>query len=242
MMANQMGMTSAQISHVMRGDRDFTMEQAFKCSQVLGLIASEKEYFLEMVALARAGSHELREHSREKLIKLKNLGLQLKNQVPKNRELSDSEKALFYSSWHFSAVRLLCSIRPFQVEEIVERLRIGKVRVIEILGFLQEAGLCISTEQGYIMGQQTTFVPRTSPFVHKHHTNWRLKGLEQSELNLDSNLFFTSPISLSPSDFERIKILLTNLIKEFSSIVRESQSEELACLNLDFFKLSTEEK
>lgn len=236
-MALRMEMTSAQMSHVMKGDRDFTLEQAIKCTQALGLTTSETEYFLEMVIFARAGNHELREFSKKKLLKLKSLGLQIKNQVPEHHELSDSQKAQFYSSWHYSAIRLLCSIKPIQIEEIVDRLHLEKSRIIEILIFLQESGLCKATNKGYVMGQQTTFVSKDSPFVHKHHSNWRLKALDQAERNLESDLFFTSPVSLSKSDFEKLKLQLADFIKQFSTTVKSSPSEQLACLNIDFFNL-----
>lgn len=236
-LAADIGITSAQMSHVMRGQRDLTLEQAIKITRVFALAPIETEYFLEMVAFARAGNQELREFSRKKLNKLKDQGLQLKNQVSEHRELSDSQKAQFYSSWQYSAIRLLCSIKPIQLDEIVSSLHLERSRVSEILIFLQEAGLCKATSKGYVMSQQSTFVPRSSPFVHKHHSNWRLKALERAELNLESDLFFTSPVSLSKADFERFKIELADIIKRFSALVKDSPSEQLACLNVDFFKL-----
>ena len=81
---------------------------------------------MEMVAFARAGTKELRDFTKLKMETLKVEGLKLKNQVPAHRELTDNEKATFYSSWIFSAVRLLCSIRPRQVEEILEQFRLER--------------------------------------------------------------------------------------------------------------------
>ena len=101
--------TSAQMSHVMRGGRDLSPEQALKAARQLGLTAPETNYFLEMVNYARAGSKELRDFSEQRLTLLKAEGLQVKNQVPTHQVLSDREKADFYSSWIYSAIRLYCS-------------------------------------------------------------------------------------------------------------------------------------
>jgi len=234
-LAAAMDMTSAQMSHVMQGGRDLTLEQALKGASYLGLTTTESDYFIEMVIFARAGTRDLKEFARRRLTVLKGQGLQLKNQVPEHRVLSDAEKAQFYSSWIYSAVRLMSSIQPLQLEQIMEIFALERTRASEIINFLCESGLCVQTDKGSIMGPQTTFVAKNSPFVFKHHANWRLKALEQVEQNREDELYFTSPVSLSQKDFERMMVKITDLIKEFSACVKESPAEAVACLNIDFF-------
>ncbi|MES2855272.1 MAG: TIGR02147 family protein, partial [Bdellovibrionota bacterium] len=97
-MATSASLTSAQMSHVMRGGRDFTPEQAFRIVNFLGLNENESSYFMELVRFARAGTSDLRSYSKKRIEELKAEGLKLKNQVPKHRELTEDEKAKFYSS------------------------------------------------------------------------------------------------------------------------------------------------
>lgn len=51
----------------------------------------------------------------------------------------------------------------------------------------------------------------------------------------DRELFFTAPMSISKKDFARIRERLNAFIKEAVEIAKESQAEELCCLNIDFF-------
>lgn len=236
-LGQSLGMTSAQVSHVMRGDRELTPEQALGTAKFLGLREIEMHYFVELVALARASSLELKEFIHKRLAALKAEGSELRNQVPTHRELSDEEKARFYSSWMYSAVRLLSSIRPLQIEDVVREFSISRERAASILNFLLETSLCVSSPHGARMGSRSTFVPRTSPFIGKHHSNWRARGLEKSEQELETDLFFTSPVSMSNPDFEKFRLKLIELIKEFSDIVRDSPEETVACLNFDFFRV-----
>jgi uncharacterized protein (TIGR02147 family) len=239
-MAEHMDMTSAQMSHVFQGHREFNLEQALKAASFLGLSKMETEYFLELVQLARAGSRELVQFQKEKLKVIKAKGLELKNQVVSDhRVLSETEKAIFYSSWIYSAIRLYCSIAPTSFETICEVFQLTKSRALEILNFLCETGLCIKNDDGYSMGQQSTFLPRNSPLIMKHHTNWRLKALDRAEKGIEDELFYTSPVSMSEKDYESFRLRLTALIKEFSSTVKDSKEEQVACLNIDFFKLKS---
>jgi hypothetical protein len=88
------------------------------------------------------------------------------------------------------------------------------------------------------MGTQRTFVsPGTSAF-YQHQTNWRLKALEcAKDSNTKEELFMTSPVSMSRDDFREFAGRLREIIKEFSQRVKDSPAEEIACLNIDFFKI-----
>ena len=236
-LGKSVSMTSAQVSHVMRGDRELTPEQALGAAKFFGLNESETQYFIELVSLARAQTKELRDFVKRRLEALKAEGLELRNQVPAHRELSDQEKARFYSSWIYSAVRLLSSVRPLRMEDVMEDFDIPRDRASSILNFLVETSLCVSTSQGVRMGSRSTFIPRSSPFISKHHANWRSRALDKNEQEIETDLFFTSPVSMSESDFEKFRLRLTELIKEFSAVVKYSPEEVVACLNFDFFRV-----
>ncbi len=238
-MAKALNITSSQMSHVYKGPRDLTLEQALKLAQFLGLNQLESEFFLELVLLARAGTKDLQNFHEKKLAQLRNQALKIQNQVVNDhRVLDEKQSAIFYSTWLYSAVRMFCSIKTSSLEEISDFFAIRKSRILPVLHFLCDTGLCVKRDGGFYIGQQSTFLPRESPLTYKHHSNWRLKAIEQLESDLDTNIFYTSPVSMSQKDFEAFKLRLSTLIKEFSQIVQGSPPEAIACFNIDFFRLS----
>lgn len=71
----------------------------------------ELEYFSLLVQKERAGSHELREHLVRRLAQLKTEASKLSKRISHDRSLTDQERAIFYSSWIYSAVHLFTSLR-----------------------------------------------------------------------------------------------------------------------------------
>jgi hypothetical protein len=78
---------------------------------------------------------------------------------------------------------------------------------------------------------------KESPFIIKHHTNWRLKAIQSFEQESERELHYTSVISLSQSDVLKLKTLFVNSIDKYNEIVRPSKEEACYCLCLDFFKV-----
>ncbi len=87
------------------------------------------------------------------------------------------------------------------------------------------------------MGTQTTMIDRKSPFARSHHSNWRNKSIERLAFVDDGDFIFTSPMTLSEKDFQVIRQKLLKLIEEVIVVAKESPSERLVCLNIDWFKL-----
>ena len=52
----------------------------------------------------------------------------------------------------------------------------------------------------------------------------------------DTDLFYSSPMSLSADDYEKIRTMLLNNIKEILDVMRPSTSEKVCCLNIDWFE------
>lgn len=233
--AHSIDMTQAQMSHVMSGEKDFTLEQAARAANYLGLSEIEAEYFLEMVILARAGNQELKILSKKKIEKLRAQALRLQNAIVEHKVLSDEEKSIFYSSWFYSAFRMFCSLKPQSLDELSNYFRLSRKKTTEITNFLVTAGLLINENSKFKLGQKSTFIDRESPLATKHHSNWRLKAIERSETIHETELMYTSPVSMSQKDFDLFRARLAELIKEFSKTVQQSPEEIVACLNIDFF-------
>lgn len=235
--ANAIGAHPSLVSQVLAGTRNLTVEQAADLTQYYGLTELESEYFYALVSWERAGNKNLKKFLFKKIQSLREKSLNLSERFVHEKTLDDSEKAIFYSSWVYSAIRLLCSTSEKGLTEVemVSRLHLSNTQLREILEFLTKSGL-VSEDRGYYkIGLQRTYVPRGSPFLIQHHKNWRLKAMQGVERLAQDELMFTCPMSISKADFKKIRETLSRLIEELSPLIKESPAEDIACVNFDLF-------
>jgi uncharacterized protein (TIGR02147 family) len=225
------------MSLILSGERDLSLEQAFDLCNYLGFSQIESDYFSLLVQLARAGTKRFEDSIRQKLEQVKNESKKLSKRVDFEKVLTEHERAKAYSSWIFSAIRMFTSVgeQGQSLQDIQNRFHLTRQRAMELLNFLESAGLVRQVQGKYVMGEQRTFLEKGSPHFLKHHSNWRIKAIEQADQLSDSELMFTSPVSLSAEDFTKLREQLAEFIKNFLETVKASPAEDIACLNLDFF-------
>lgn len=230
--------SSVLVSYVFNGSRDFSLEQAIEVAEFLGLTELESDYFYLLVQLARAGSHKLEMKVKSQLKKIRDEALQLKSRVAQDMELTEEAKSRFYSSWYYSGIRLASSIDGLKsVDAIASHLQLSRSRVREVLEFLVQYGLCVEKRGRYEMGPRRTHLEANSPLVARHHTNWRIKGFENMEDLGPEELFYSGPMAVSKGVLLDVRKDLIALIDHMVKKVGDSKSEELACLNIDLFKV-----
>jgi uncharacterized protein (TIGR02147 family) len=235
--AQHLGVHSTLVSLILSGERDLSAEQAYDLAQYLHLTDLETDYFNLLVQLSRGGNHRYKSFVKKKMEETKAEALKLSHRFTHDKSLSDEERSIFYSSWVYSAIRLYTSTEESgrTLEEIVERFDLPRVKVLPILQFLTSAGLLKLEADRYSMGVQRTFLEQGSPHLLKHHSNWRIKALQKSDQISEKEMMFTSPISVSRKDFDKIRESLAHILKEVSQTVKDSPAEDIACLNIDFF-------
>lgn len=231
---------SSYVSQVINGQKEFSAEQAILVSSFLNLFNRDKDYFLELIYYARSGNPELKKHHLESLAKIQAEALQVKSRVGKAKELSEEQKIIYYSDWVFMAVWLSTSIKEMNDNKsIATLLNQSSEKVAKALEFLIEAGLCEYEKNELKMKVKKTHLTSDSLMIKNHHLNWRLKSIDASKSLPNSELMFTAPISVSHTDFAKIKELILTLIEEISLIVKESEPEVIACLNFDHFTIGS---
>lgn len=237
--ARHLEINTTLLSQIMSKSRDFSMEQTLCLGHYLGLNKLELEYFLDLVQLSKANHHLLRKHLQEKLGELRTASKKLATRIRHEKNLSDSEKAIFYSSWIYSAIHLFTSIQEkgVNLEEVTQRFDLTRSKAAEILRFLCDTNLCLESKGYFSIGTQSTFVPKGSPHLNRHHLNWRIKSMEKLERLEDEELMYTAQISISKNDFEKIRELAVDFIQKVNEIAKPSAAEEIVNLNLDLFKL-----
>jgi uncharacterized protein (TIGR02147 family) len=236
-LASHLNVNSVVMSQVFRGARDITSEQAVGVARYMGLTVQERDFFILLIQRARAGSKELADIITTHIESARLRAQSLKNRI-KHSKFTDEDRATFYSQWYYSAIRLGVSIESANtITSISERLKLERGIVSKVVSFLLEHKLIVEKNGKFNIGPQITHVGHDSPFVNRHHTNWRLKALQSMERVTDDQLFYTGPMALSTHAANTIRKELIQLIERVTQTAADSQSEVLACLNLDWFRI-----
>jgi uncharacterized protein (TIGR02147 family) len=135
--ANTLDVHSTMISHVFKGDKSLTLEHGLKLSKYLGLTELEQEYFLCMIQEDRAGTQELKKHFSIQIDSILKRSKKISERLPTNKKLNEQDSAQFYSSWIYSAIRLLSSIEKYQdIDSLINFFDIPPRRAKEVIDFL----------------------------------------------------------------------------------------------------------
>ncbi len=236
-LARAMQVSPTLVSLIVRGEKNLTPEQAFALCEYLGFSEWETDYFTQLVELSRAGTLGLQNRLKKKLQTLRQQGNKLVKRVKVEKELSDESATLFYSSWHYAAIRNYAALGNFKSpNEIAERFHLPLVQVNAIIHFLLSQGLLKEGKRGLESGHKSTHLSVDSPFANHHHRNWRLRAMDQMDLKRESDLFYTCTMSLSHKDAEYLRTLLPKFIRQVLDIVGPSESEKVMCWNMDWFE------
>jgi uncharacterized protein (TIGR02147 family) len=236
-MAQSLGVHTSLLSQVFRGEKNLTPEQAHGIARYLGLSESETDYFIELVQLARAGSNDFRRYTRARLEKLRREAeAESGAESPLEEPLSERNRVVFYSNWYYSGIRILTSIPAFQdLDAISEYLQLPKALVSQVMDFLVSSGLCVKQGERIGIGPRHTELRENSPLVARHHLNWRFKAIERMPRVTPSELFYTSPLSISEADAPEVRKILVEAIERVSRLLARTKPEKAACLSIDWF-------
>lgn len=235
-LAEAMGIQPTYLSQVLGGDRDLSIDQGVLLAEFLLLSPEETEFLLLLINRGRAGSQKsvqffdrLLEARREEFVAVK-------NRLKIESELSDEDRATYYSDIVYAAIHMAVTIPHLNtIPVLAERLRIAPERIREVLEFLRDRGLVRQAGTKFFPGKTALFVDRTSPHVVAHHRNWRLKALENAAARSPDDYHVTFGITLSEKDATIIRQRLAELIEEIAERVKASPEEKLMGFCLDFF-------
>lgn len=235
-LAEYLNVHPSMISQVLMGNKDFSEEQMMLVTEFLGLPQLESQYLLILLQQERAGSTKLKKYYGGMKAEVRKKALSIHERVIKNKTLSDKEKAIFYSNWLYPAVHLLSTLdKKPRFEEICERLDISAARAREILDFLIDHHMVVERDGVFSSGPVVTHLEKSSPFLPKHHTNWRLKAIQYSDKISDQELMYTASMSINKKDFAKVREEFLQSIQKMVKVVSHSPAEDIAQINLDFF-------
>lgn len=233
-----LGTSSAIVTQIFKGERDLTAEQAVLLSDHFGLSKFERQYLLMLVNYSRAGSHRYRKILEEEISELQIRAREIKSRVPQDKELNEEAKAILYSNWYYLAIWSLTAIPGFDsLDLIIERLQIHRAKANQALEFLEKHGLVKSLDGKLSIGPTLIHLESSSPNIPRHHQNWRGRALLKYESSGTEDVAYTAPITLSKHDAAIMRERVLTFVSETLKLVKDSPSEELHCLCLDWFRV-----
>jgi uncharacterized protein (TIGR02147 family) len=234
--AKYLGVNQTLVSQVMSGLKEFTEEQGFLLGEYFELNDLETEFLLLLIRRDRAGHHKLKQFFEKQIIRARSEAQKVKHHVSREKELTIEQQSIFYSSWIYSAVHGLTAIPSKQsVEAVASHLGVSRARISEIANWLLRVGLCKELQGRLVVGPKSTFVEKESPLSGQHLSNWHVKAQELMVEKMDSDLFFSAPITVSEKDYAEIRKELVQQIAKISKRVEKSESQILAAFNIDCF-------
>ena len=204
----------------------------------LGHGPEESRFLILLVQQARAGTRDLKDFFQKQIDEQKAQRLLIRERFKTGERLNSEDQMRYYSDWYFAAIHVLVSIPEFQNPEgLSKTLRLPLSTVNESLEFLKDCGL-VKIENGRLgVGKSRIHLGSDSPLINKHHLNWRLRGMQSLERRQDRDIHYTSVVSLSAKDVERLREMWIEVMEKFNSTVAASPEEECHCLCLDVFRV-----
>lgn len=150
-LAEAAGCKNSFISQVLHGHVHLTLEHAVGLALFWQLSPCEREFFVELVNLARAGTPGLRNHVQARLQTLRSAA-----KASVGPESGDSGRGrqgrdAYFSEWQHSAVHMLIAVPGFRRPEVISsRLGISLEQVSASLRLLEDLGLCRLEDSGWV--------------------------------------------------------------------------------------------
>jgi len=238
-MAQHLGTSPSLITQVMKEQRDFTLDMAVQLIQFFGFSEAEGEHFILLVQHSKAGSHDVKKYFEKKLGANRLKSMDLAQRTKAQKVLTSQQRAIFYSDWYYSAIRLSTSLDKVQsAKDVAEHLDLPLELVHKVLEFLIKNGLVNQSRDGLSLGPLRTHIPQDSELVSRHHKNWRTHLLDRSHVRSDDEFVFTGPTTLSRKDARLVSTKLRTFITELAKIHDHSHPEVFYCLNIDWLKVT----
>jgi len=227
------------VTQVFNGDRELTPEQALSLADYFTLNKNESRFLILLVNYARTSSHRYKLSLKEEIEEARLRAREISHRVRQNFALTQEAKSILYSNWYYLAIWSLTAVPGFDhLEAIASHLKISKKKTREALEYLIKFSLVLEDEQGRLkVGPTLLHLESSSPQIPRHHQNWRLQAFNRYENPSPESIHYTAPVTLSVEDVNRVRENTLKFISDNVNIIKESSSEKLYCLCIDWFEV-----
>lgn len=236
-LALALNISTTMISQIFNGEKDLSLELTCEMCEYLHLNEAEADYMLLLVEHNKAGSEKLRAKFIKQIKNKQNEAKKLENRLKKDYALDESSKLIYFSSWIYPAIRILCDIPHLNsAAKIAERLQIPKNHALKCIDFLIKNKLVIEKNSGFSIGPAHIYLPATDPLATRDHVNWRQLAFQKMQILNEDHFFYSGNYALSKEVSHEIRLMLPDLIEGVLKKVKPSTSETTCCLNIDYFE------
>ncbi|MGK5086294.1 TIGR02147 family protein [Bdellovibrionota bacterium FG-2] len=237
-LAAHLGCQTAFISQVLAEKVHLSLEYAVRVGPFFGLSEYESNFFVLLVHFRRAGSKALRDYYQTQISQILEKRSRVEERIEVRNKLSFEDQAHYYDTWYYGAIHVALSLSKKQTPAVLAsllKLPLGVVQ--EVLEQLTASGLARRIGGEFGIGEKRIHLNKESPFIRKHHTNWRMKAIAALDLPGKTDLHYSGALALSETDFVRVREMLIETLAKAEPILRDSKEEMVAAISLDWFKL-----
>ena len=237
-LANHLNVQQSVISSVLNHDRQLTPEQGLAAATFFGFDEITSEYFVLLIQLQRSDTKELKSFWQKRLDEIREKQTKLSAiKHDEAKEISDSDKGIYYSNWYYSAARIALFIPKYRnIDALADFLNLSREKTAKIIDFFVKTQI-VKYENGVLTPQSIgTAVNDKSEFLNNHRRNWRDKAREHFSTPRPSDYFLSVPMSMSKEDAEWFRGELRKLMDTLIEKLQTSPNEVIRCLNLDWFE------
>ncbi len=237
-LAQAAGCQRAYISQVLGSHVHLTPDQAVGLAEFWLLQNSERDYFLELVNIDRAGTMALKKIIMDRLRNLKSSNDTVTGRIRKPSIEVAALQAQYYGSWHYSAIHILLTVSNYRtIPKIAERLNLSKSTVMAALVVLEKIGLVVKMGEAWQAVSFDLHLPKGSPLNSNNHMNWRVQAIQSSHVFDSNDIHFSSVYSMSEMDFRKLRKQILQLISDSREIALASDAQDVFSFCCDFFRV-----
>lgn len=229
---------SAYISRILAGRADLSTDQLVRAAAFFGLTEIEREYWLNVLLENRSADRAAKTLFRNRALELRQSIESLSNRLRTGDALTQEQQVRYYRSWLPSTIHMAVRNQKMQRPAVLaEALGVPLASVTKALGELTEMGLVNEDGGRFWSTDKGVHLDSESPWISRHHANWRHKTAERMSRDQLEGLHYSSAISCSASDLPRIKDVLIEALQKVRKIVSKSGDETVAHYAIDFYGL-----
>lgn len=235
--ANAIQVLPSFLSQVLKEKYALSLEQADLANHFFDHSNEESDFFILLTSRDRAGTASLRKHYHTQINDILEKRKQLIERLGKKKEISPEAQGVYYSSWMYSAVHVACTIEALSTRKaIAEHFNLPIHLVEKILNFLEQQSLVIKNTDSYKTTENWLRLGKESPHIIKHHTNWRIKAIEDLEVQTDQDLHYSGIFSIDEKTANSTKENFLTFLKEQTKSFELAKETDLYAIGIDFFK------
>lgn len=231
---------TSYVAHVLKGKAHLSPEQAESANQFFSHSEEESLFFHLLVSYARSGTSALSSRIKKQIATMKSARLNLANRLSvKAPGIKAQDQAFYYSSWIYLAIHAAVSLPGLQTSKaIAHRFRLPQKQVQDAVDFLLRVGFLSMSSGVLAQGETRMHLPGDSPLISKHHSNWRVQAIASLDRREETDLHYSSVVTVSSSDASKIRESIVQMITSSKKMIRDSSPETLRVFSADFFQLS----